>query len=144
MRIGYLVPEFPSQTHIFFWREIEALRRLGTEVFLVSTRKPLSSNCRHEFARSAVSETHYIFPPSFSSLASWAVSGCPGLWGAVSYFNGLEHAGFKARTRHYGLLPSAVDLTHWAQKMRIEHIHGQSCATAAHVLALVRRMGGPT
>ena len=22
MRLGYLVPQFPGQTHIFFWREI--------------------------------------------------------------------------------------------------------------------------
>src|SRR5262245_56188507 len=28
-RLGYLVPEFPRQTHIFFWRECEELRRRG-------------------------------------------------------------------------------------------------------------------
>ena len=27
--IGYLIPEFPGQTHIFFWREIQELRQLG-------------------------------------------------------------------------------------------------------------------
>ena len=25
--LGYLVPEFPGQTHIWMWREIVALRR---------------------------------------------------------------------------------------------------------------------
>jgi len=28
MRIGYLVPEFPSQTHAFFWREVQALQEI--------------------------------------------------------------------------------------------------------------------
>jgi colanic acid/amylovoran biosynthesis glycosyltransferase len=31
----------------------------------------------------------------------------------------------------------------WARLKRIDHIHGHSCADAAHVLALARRMGGP-
>ena len=37
MVIGYLVPEFPGQTHNFFWREIEQLRIAGIEVVLLST-----------------------------------------------------------------------------------------------------------
>ena len=36
-QIGYLVPEFPGQTHNFFWREIQALRNMGIVVNLVST-----------------------------------------------------------------------------------------------------------
>jgi hypothetical protein len=39
MRIAYLVPEFPGQTHIF-WREIDALRRCGIEARLISSRHP--------------------------------------------------------------------------------------------------------
>ena len=27
-RLGYLVPEWPAQTHAFFWRELTALRGL--------------------------------------------------------------------------------------------------------------------
>ena len=35
-RLGYLVPEFPRQTHIFFWRECEELRKLGIEPIFLS------------------------------------------------------------------------------------------------------------
>jgi hypothetical protein len=38
--IGYLIPEFPGQTHIFFWREIQELRQLGIQPELVSTQPP--------------------------------------------------------------------------------------------------------
>lgn len=100
LRLGYLVPEFPSQTHIFFWREIRAPRRLGVEVFVLSTRKPPPSNCRHAFALTARAETHYLFPPSIVTVAIWVAKGCGGLAKSLAYFRGLEHAGFAARMRH--------------------------------------------
>ena len=43
VRIGYLVPEFPGQTHAFFWREIRALEGLGVEPVIVGTRFPVRS-----------------------------------------------------------------------------------------------------
>ena len=51
-RLAYLVPEFPGQTHIFFWREITALRKAGIAITLVSSRKPTAA-CAHDFATPA-------------------------------------------------------------------------------------------
>ena len=34
MTLGYLVPEFPGQTHAFFWREIGAIEEAGTPIRL--------------------------------------------------------------------------------------------------------------
>ena len=39
-RIGYIIPEFPGQTHIWMWREIEQMRALGADLSIFSTRKP--------------------------------------------------------------------------------------------------------
>lgn len=143
MKIGYLVPEFPSQTHIFFWREVLALRRLGESIVLLSTRRPPSQACRHEFAPSARAETRYLFPPRLSTLRRWAFEGSPGLFPALAYRNQLKRAGAKDRARQYILLLCAIDLAMWAREHRIDHIHGHSCADAAHILALARRAGGP-
>jgi glycosyltransferase involved in cell wall biosynthesis len=142
-RLGYLVPEFPGQTHVFFWREIRALRRVGQEVCLLSTRRPSPITCRHDFASAAVAETRYFFPPAVSSLASWAASGCRGLRKALDYLGRLEGSGLRRTLRSYGLLASAVDLVQWARLKRIDHVHSHSCADAAHVLALARCLGGP-
>src|SRR5262245_23498073 len=128
LRLGYLVPEFPSQTHVFFWREIRALRRLGEEVFLLSTRQPSTITCRHEFASEAVAQTHYLFPPAVSSLAAWAMDGGPGLSQALAYLRGLQAPNLINRARHYGLVTAAIDLIQWARCKRIDHIHGHSCA----------------
>src|SRR5215471_10251141 len=143
LRLGYLVPEFPSQTHIFFWREIQALRRLGVEVFTLSTRKPPPSNCRHAFAPIARAETHYLFPPSVATIATCVARDYRSLAKSLAYLGGLEYSGLARRMRQHGLLPSALDLLHWAREMHIDHIHAHSCADAAHLLAMTRRMGGP-
>lgn len=142
MRLGYLVPEFPSQTHIFFWREIRELRRLGAEVFILSTRRPPLDACRHDFALVARKETQYLFPPNLSALASWIVGGMGHVGSALGYLTMLE-GDPKARLRQLGFLASAIGLVRWARKNKIDHIHCHSCADSAHVLAFSRRLGGP-
>ncbi len=142
-RLGYLVPEFPDQTHIFCWREVQALTRMGVHVEWLSTRRPSPITCRHAFAATAVAETHYVFPPSISTQATWMATGCRGLPQMLDYLRGLESSGIKNRIRQLGLLIAAVDLVQWSDRQGIEHIHGHSCADTAHILALARRAGGP-
>src|SRR5262245_13132202 len=60
MRIAYLIPEFPTQTHIFFWRERTALRKIGISTYLVSTRRPPKAVMLHEWAAQAEAETFYL------------------------------------------------------------------------------------
>ena len=144
LRLGYLIPEFPGQTHIFFWREVRALRRMGEEVLLLSTRKPSLPICRHDFAPAAIAETHYLYPPSVRSFVDWATGGCQGFLRALAYLRGLKASPLKTQLYQYGLLLSAVDVLRWAHRERIDHIHVQSCADAAHVVALARLLGGPS
>src|SRR5690349_20623175 len=60
IRIAYLVPEFPGQTHIFFWRERAALARIGIVTCSVSTRRPLKASMSHKWAAEAEAETFYL------------------------------------------------------------------------------------
>jgi len=143
MNIGYLIPEFPGQTHIMFWREIEALRQMGERVALVSTKKP-AKTCPHAFALEAIRDTYYLYLPSFANLFGWAAGGARGLAPALTYLRGLSDTSAMNRARHYGLLACAIDLTQWARQQRIDHIHGHSCADSAHILALARQLGGPS
>jgi len=48
-RLGYMVPEFPGQTHAFFWREIVGLRHTWAYLSLVSTKEPDPAICPHAF-----------------------------------------------------------------------------------------------
>jgi hypothetical protein len=61
MKIGYLIPEFPGQTHIWMWREICHMREWGTQIQMFSTKRPSpESQARHAFASSAAAETFYL------------------------------------------------------------------------------------
>jgi colanic acid/amylovoran biosynthesis glycosyltransferase len=139
MRIGILIPEFPTQTHAFFWREIQALRSLGVEVHVLSTRQPRQA-CPHRFAAEAKAETHYLFPPKAGSIFS--ALGPNALRLGAAYIGELSSAG-ASRVRAIGFLLAAAELVDYARRQRIDHLHVHSCADAAHVAAMAYLIGGP-
>ena len=142
MRLGYLVPEFPAQTHAFFWREVQALRAQGVDVRLISTRRPDPAACRHEFAVAAAAETHYMLPPSLGSFRL-SPARLRQLGACLRYLGGLTRAGGPGAVRRVGLVLAALDLVHHARREGIDHVHVHSAADAAHAVALARCLGGP-
>lgn len=135
MRLGYLVPEFPNQTHAFFCREIGAIEDMGVAVQLYSTRRPAPGSCPHDFAEVMTARTTYLFPASAKAL--------PWLWRrprraakAAFYVLGLRETSFVKRLKLMGLLPSAAMLAQNAEKNEISHLHIHSCANAAHLGAM--------
>jgi glycosyltransferase involved in cell wall biosynthesis len=143
VKLGYLVPEFPAQTHVFFWREIVALRQAGMDVHLISTRRPEPGACRHEFAEAAARETHYLFPPRWLTAAAALAVRPVGTARGVAYVAGLRESPLKRRLVYNGLLLTAADLLLHVRQLGLDHIHAHSCADAAHVVALCRLLGGP-
>jgi len=141
--LGYLVPEFPQQTHIFFWREIAALEARGVSVRLISTSKPDLSQCKHAFTSQAVARTHYVYPPRPWAIARQVVSHPLRLASAEDYLIRLSAGNYRERVKQQGLLACALDLADYCRNENITHIHGHSCADAAHLLALCRLVGGP-
>src|SRR3984885_12585595 len=102
-RLGYLVPEFPGQKAIMFWGEIGALRAMGVDVSLVSTRKPSEIN-KHDFHPEAAAETFYLFPPKIHHLGAWLVEGCPNLSQVRGYWRKLEDSNLAGRLAQYGVV----------------------------------------
>lgn len=143
MRVGYLVPEFPGQTHIFFWREILALRELGVDVTLVSTRRPALITCRHAFAIPASTETHYVYPPRLRRALLALLRRPIRTIRSIHYVVTLGESPWRARLRYLGLLACAADLLEFSRAQHLEHLHVHSFADAAHLTALCRILGGP-
>jgi len=138
MRLGYLVPQFPTQTHAFFWREAQALREAGVHVRLISTRRP-AETCPHAFATEAVGQTAYLTPPSVRGLAS-AVSAA----GRVAcYMRSLDETPLRQRAVAAATLaPAAAELAALCRRENLDHVHVHSCGNAAHVVALAERISG--
>ena len=143
-KIGYLVPEFPTQTHVFFWREVSALRNLGAEVFLVSTKRPARRDCPHSFADQAHLETKYVFPPGYISAVVHLGLNPIKAFRCLKYVAELKSAGLSGIIKYCGLVLCAAILKQFCTEKGIQHIHVHSFADAAHLASLCFRLGGPT
>ena len=135
LKLGYLVPQFPGQTHIFFWREVAALAAMGVEVTLFSTRRPPKGLIAHDWSHEAMARTIYL-----------------GAAGPLDAARGLAAlAPLSRRGAHRGIgrdlalsAPAAARLRREAAARGITHVHIHSCGRAALIGALSRRMGGPS
>lgn len=141
--LGYLVPQFPSQTHAFFWRELSAMREQGNRIELLSTRPPVGEECHHEFAEAARKETIYLNRLHFSTFVL-ALRHPVRVLRALGYLATLRDTPWKARPALLGVLAGALRLREVAAEQRMDHIHLHSCADAGHLGALCRLLGGPS
>lgn len=142
LRLGYLVPEFPAQTHVFFWREAQALRDSGVELRFVSTRRPPPEACRHAFAAEARAATRYLYPPRLWAALLWLLLHPLRAGRALGYVFGLRETPRARRLRVLGMLLCAADLAATQRALPLDHLHVHSCADAAHVAALFHRLTG--
>jgi glycosyltransferase involved in cell wall biosynthesis len=146
MRIGYLVPEFPGQTHIFFWRERQSLARMGIECHLVSTRRPPQKLIAHSWSAEAMSNTRYLSPIGLrgflSGIAAIIRSGPSGASRVVSAILNADVSGLPRRLRLVGLALAGGHLASIARSNRWTHLHAHSCADSAHVALFAHLIGG--
>ena len=135
--IGYFVPEYPGQTHIFFWREMSKLRQLGVEPEVVSTRRPAKRIISHSWAQEELKTTIYLFPPRLLDLARavlFLVMQGPAAWArcARSVLT-AEGVTIKQRFRLALMVVLGSHLARIAKSQGWDHIHSHSCADAANI-----------
>jgi glycosyltransferase involved in cell wall biosynthesis len=143
--IGYLVAEFPGQTHMFFWRELQALADAGVETDLVSTRRPASALISHSWAGEAMARTAYLASPGWRAL----LGGCATLLGAgpAAWWRCLRavatgSGSLLGKVRRLLLVPFAAELAWLAGKRGWQRVHVHSCGNAADVALFARLLTG--
>jgi colanic acid/amylovoran biosynthesis glycosyltransferase len=146
MKLGILIPEFPGQTHIFFQRELEALRELGAEPEIVSTRRPPAAIMSHSWAQEAMSKTAYLSPPTAAALAGAGgeiLRGGPRalarVAGSVARARDVDG---KRRVRLLGLAVMGGRLAQLARTRGWQHVHVHSCGDAANVALFANLLAG--
>lgn len=145
VRVGVLIPEFPGQTHAFFWRELNALRRMGMDARLVSTRKPPGSPC-HEWSGRAIDETTYLLPlgvgGAFAAVGR-AVCAGPAAWGAAfRSILGAECGGPRGLVNVLAAALLGARMAVFVRQEGISHVHVHSCANAALIAVFSEVFGG--
>src|SRR5262249_18071642 len=147
MVLGYIIPEFPGQTHVWMWREIVHMRESGAEITIFSTRRPSKRDrARHAFAESAQKDTVYLWPRQFVDWFGamvWAImtrplgfARCAGMTVTLPL---EKRPAWKALVHLH--VPACV-LAREVKRRGIEHLHCHSCANTAILAMMVKRLTG--
>lgn len=144
---GYLVPEFPGQTHVFFWRELEALRALGGRPVIVSTRRPMRAARTHAPAKAATTKAHYLFPasPRILFAAGTLLVSSAGHGRIASLFREIGRAHRQSgtsRPRLAALALAGAELAAVARRGGWHHVHVHSCGDSAWVALFAHLLTG--
>jgi colanic acid/amylovoran biosynthesis glycosyltransferase len=135
-RIGYLVPEFPGQTHTFFWREVKALEAKGIEVDFVSTRRPASVLISHTWAALATKRTVYLSPLGLRGviavIGQILSAGPSGWYRCARAITRARDDSFAAKVRLLALLLVGAKLAWLARRRGWRHVHVHSCGDSAN------------
>ncbi|MCF3595880.1 glycosyltransferase [Rhodobacteraceae bacterium LMO-12] len=135
--IGILIPQFPGQTHIFFWREILELENLGVNVALFSTRPPPPGLIAHDWSEAAIARTTYLGDTSPLN-AALGLARLP-----LRDLKDDLRAGGAALLKDVLIsLPAARRLVASCRARGIPHVHAHSCGRAALICALANRIWG--
>lgn len=136
MKIGLLIPHFPSQTGAFFWREVLALEGLGVQIGLASTRRPPAGEVCHTWSREAMERTTYLYPPP-PGLAARAigliVSRRREAWRAWRALWSAGGGSIGRLARKVPLLLLGAELAVVARREGWAHLHAHSAADAAYI-----------
>jgi colanic acid/amylovoran biosynthesis glycosyltransferase len=147
LSLGYLVSEFPGQTHNFLWREIHALRKLNIRADIVSTRRPPPGIMSTSWRDEAVKSTTYLFPLALAEMPSILLilltAGPVAWYRCIAGICRAEDVAAGARFRMLGLVLMAAKLIIAARRGGWKHVHVHSCADAANVALLAKWLGGP-
>lgn len=147
MKIGYLIPEFPGQTHIFFWREIKALESMGVDVALISTKMPPRKIISHSWSDEAQQKTTYLFPPNKYLWATLRELLRCGLKGWLRCFDAILKAkkiSLKERISLLAFVFIGAELSYLGRKDGWQHIHVHSCANSANIAMFAFLLSGLT
>lgn len=146
MKIGYLIPEFPGQTHAFFMRERAQLAKRDVTALLYSTRPPANGMATHEWAESAASETTYLTPLKPRQLADAAkqlLRSGPLAWvRCLMLILQANDVSFVQRLKLMAMIPVAAAFAADANRKQWRHVHIHSCANAAWLGVFANRLAG--
>lgn len=143
MKVGYLMPEWPGQTHVWAWREICHLRELGLDITIFSTRKPRTLG-KHGFSSAAQAETRYLWPLSIYEILSsliWAIVNHPkGFLSCIRLSFALPVHACPPWKSVLPLIIPACRLAREVEHNQIQHLHTPIASNSTVLCMMVKRL----
>jgi len=147
-KIGYFIPEFPGQTHIFLWREYQALMELGMNAELISSRKPNKNVMSHSWSQEAENLTTYLFPLNLQDIIDAALvllkAGAAKWLKCIKIALQAQNMSLKQKLYLIGLIPFSAKLVRCANKQGWSHIHVTMCGAIADIALFASVLGDLT
>ena len=147
MKIAYFINQYPQVSLSFIRREINALERLGTEIFRVSLRGwdvPLAD--QQDLAER--SKTRYVLKdgslPLIAALLKVAVTRPLKFLTALKYAIKFSFRADRPLPIHLIYLAEACRMLPWMAQEDVEHIHAHFGTNSAEVVVLLHLLGGPS
>jgi colanic acid/amylovoran biosynthesis glycosyltransferase len=137
-RIAYMIPEYPSQTHTFFYREMRVLRKNNIQINVISTVRPgvnKASKSHHDWTENAVSGTYYLHPPVIADLKiiTYVVLNIVKVIKCLILIISSEDSSVKEKLKLFLTLPYAIKFAKYVKQKKLEHIHSHFCYRASDI-----------
>lgn len=136
-KIGYFIPQFPGQTHIFLWRERQVLAELGIETDLVSTQLPPKAIVSHVWAQEAQKNTVYLSPFAtkdfINSFIEVIKAGPAAWWRCLAVIAKARDTSLSEKVKLLAMVLVAGKLAGLTKTKGWSHIHVHSCANATSI-----------
>ena len=148
IKVGYVIPEWPGQTHLWIWREISHLREWGVDVRIFATQRQYRDmyRARHAFAAEAEAQTTYLWPMRWHKAVGCVLTSL--VRSPVGFFKAIGMAlrlpvdkGVKRRSV-LGLIVPACYLAREARKSGVQHLHSHSPANCTVLCMMTKRLAG--
>lgn len=141
MKTAYLVNTYPSPTHTWIRREIEALEELGTPITRYAVRRPKGTPALEGEA----DKVQAIVDLGALALALAVVRTPPKLLArGIRTAAHLALGGDRTWLHHLAYLAEACVLRAWAARDGIGHVHVHFGTNGVAVAQVAHAMGGPT
>ncbi len=139
LNIGYLIPEFPGQTHIFFWREKAVLEAIGCHVDLVSTRRPPARSMVHSWAPEARRLSIYLSSPWSYLFGATVQLLRRGAWRRCARALGKSEG---EKIRLLACVLMGAKLAYIGKMRGWQHLHVHSCGHSANIALFASLISG--
>jgi colanic acid/amylovoran biosynthesis glycosyltransferase len=148
MRVAYLVNQYPSISHTFVRREIEALERLGAEVVRFSIRPMGEKALPDPSDQRELGLTHALLGkggrallPSVARIASLR----PASFARAEQLTmRIGRRSERGLLRNFAYLAEACALVELLEKNAVRHVHAHFGTNSAAVAMLAHELGGPS
>lgn len=144
MKIAYLVSHFPAPSHTFIRREIDALKRSGVDVHVMSIRQPKKVEILSDTDAEAHRDTFYIFPPkpvaALKTFGRYLLDRPARMAKALYATQAVRNPGFRELVYGFLYYAEGVLLAEEMERQGVQHLHchfANAASQAAMAAALI-------